>query len=490
MPHRLKHLAKCCEIKGEGDIEILGITQDSRKVRPGWLFAALPGTQTDGARFIPEAVERGAVALLAGRDVPLPDLPRPVTIVRSDNPARALALIAARFFLHQPVTIVAVTGTNGKSSVVDFVRQIWRFMGFRAASMGTLGVHGVDVEDLDVGHTTPDPVTLHEVLAKMRKRAISHLAMEASSHGLVQHRLDGVRLTAGGFTSFSRDHLDYHRDMDAYFEAKMRLFEALLHPPAGAVINVDDEAGAEVARRARERGLLVLDVGLVGHGIEMVERRIEGFGQQLRLRTRKREYKIYLPLVGRFQAENALVAAGLVIAAGGPEEEAILGLERLRSVRGRMELVARTASGAAVFVDYAHTPDALKAALEALRPYVGTGARLIVVFGAGGDRDAGKRPQMGEVAAQLADVVIVTDDNPRHEDPARIRRAILAACPGAMEIADRAAAIRQGMALLKEGDILLVAGKGHETGQIVGNAVHPFSDHEEILRWIEEEQDR
>ena len=488
MPHNLRYLARCCRIEGDADLEIAGITQDSREVKPGYLFAALKGTQVNGEDFIPEALARGAVALLVRDDLVLEDVPEGVAIVRSNNPARALALIAARFYLHQPVTVVAVTGTNGKTSVVEFVRQIWAFMGFRAASMGTLGVFGPDLDDLDTMHTTPDPVKLHANLARMRKRAISHLAMEASSHGLAQYRLDGVRLTAGGFTSFSRDHLDYHKDMDAYFEAKMRLFEELLHPPAPAVVNVDDDAGETVAERARARGLLLFDVGLAGKRIEMMERRIEGFGQQLVLRTPKREYRIYLPLVGRFQAENALVAAGLVIAAGGPEEEAILGLERLKPVRGRMELVARTKKGAAVFVDYAHTPEGLRAALEALRPYAE--GRLIVLFGAGGDRDPGKRPQMGQVAAELADMVIVTDDNPRHEDPAAIRAQILSACPGAMEIADRAAAIRQGMALLEKGDILLVAGKGHETGQIIGDEVVPFSDHEEIERWIREEWDK
>ncbi len=486
MAHELKNLARCCRIEGDGGIVITGITADSRKVEPGFLFAALPGTRVDGARFIPEALQRGAVAILAGEDVVLPDLPAGVAVVRSADPARALALIAARFHVHQPVTIVAVTGTNGKSSVAEFTRQIWAFMGFRAASMGTLGVSGPDLDDLDTGHTTPDAVHLHQVLAKMRKRAISHLAMEASSHGLAQRRLDGVRLSAGGFTNLSRDHLDYHGTMDEYLEAKMRLFEELLVPPAGAVVNVDGACGEQVARRAAARGLMVRRVGRKGRELCLRQVRREGLGQHLVIATRRREYKVFLPLAGRFQAENALLAAGLVIAAGGPEEEAIMALERLRGARGRLDLVGRLANGAPVFVDYAHTPDALRVALEALRPHAR--GRLVVVFGAGGDRDAGKRPRMGEAAAQGADVVIVTDDNPRGEEPGAIRAEILAACPGALEIGDRRKAIRAGLEMLEEGDILLVAGKGHETGQIVGDEVLPFSDHEEVERFIEEEK--
>ena len=488
MARELKDLARCCRIEGDGDIVITGIAADSREVEPGGLFAAIPGTRVDGARFIPEALKKGAAAILVGEGVVLPDLPPSVAVVRSDNPARALALIAARFYIHQPVTIVAVTGTNGKSSVAEFTRQIWAFMGFRAASMGTLGVTGPDLEDLDTGHTTPDAVRLHRLLAKMRKRAISHLAMEASSHGLAQYRLDGVRLSAGGFTNLSRDHLDYHGSMDEYLEAKMRLFEELLVPPAGAVIDVDGAFGPEVARRAAARGLMVCEAGEKGDCLRLVSARREGLGQQLVVATRRREYRVFLPLAGRFQAGNALLAAGLVIAAGGPEEEAIMALERLRGARGRLDLVGRVASGAPVFVDYAHTPDALSAALAALRPYAR--GRLVVVFGAGGDRDAGKRPQMGAAAAQGADVVIVTDDNPRGEAPDAIRAEILAACPGALEVADRGAAIRAGLEMLEEGDILLVAGKGHETGQIVGDEVLPFSDHEEIARFIEEEMDK
>jgi len=484
MPQELKNLAKCCRIEGDGGLHVLGVTADSRKVREGWLFAALPGTRTNGARYIPDALERGAAAILVGKDVVLPDIPPGVAVVRAENPARALALVAARFYRHQPVTIVAVTGTNGKSSVVEFTRQIWTFMGFRAASMGTLGIFGPDLEDLDVRHTTPDPVHLHETLARMRKRAISHLAMEASSHGLAQYRLDGVRLTAGGYTNLSRDHLDYHESMDAYFEAKMRLFTELLHPPAGAVVNMDDDRGPEVARRARDHGLMVWDVGESGGRLRLVSRRVEGLGQQLVVQGTKREYRVYLPLVGRFQAENALVAAGLVIAAGGPEEEAVMALERLRGARGRLDLVGRTRNGASVFVDYAHTPDALSVALRALRPYAG--GRLIVVFGAGGDRDVGKRARMGEVAAREADVVVVTDDNPRSEDPASIRAMVMEGCPDAREIGDRAEAIRTALGMLERGDILLVAGKGHETGQIVGDQTIPFSDHEEIERWLEE----
>ena len=483
----LKSLAKCCRIEGPEDVHITGLALDSRLVKPGFLFAALPGTRYDGLQFVADALERGARALLVKENAQLPPLPEGVAVVRAARPAQALAHIAARYYVHMPVTIVAVTGTNGKSSVAEFTRQIWTFMGFRAASMGTLGVKGPeDLHDLNVSHTTPDVITLHEVLAKMRRRGISHLAMEASSHGLAQYRMDGVRLTAGGYTHLSRDHLDYHGDMDAYFAAKMRLFEELLTPPAPAVVNMDGARAEEVAALAASRGLRVFGVGAAGDRLKILSRRLEGLGQHLHIRGRNREYRIFLPLVGTFQAENALLAAGLVIAAGGPEEEAVLGLERLRGARGRMELVGRARPGAAVFVDYAHTPDALRQALAALRPYVK--GRLVVVFGAGGDRDAGKRPQMGAVAAELADVVIVTDDNPRSEDPAEIRAQVLAGCPQAREIGDRAEAIAAAISMLRAGDILLVAGKGHETGQIVGDEVLAFSDHEEIERCLKAEK--
>ena len=480
MARTLASLAKCCRIEGDGNISIAGLALDSRKVAPGYLFAALPGTRFDGLRFVPEAIERGARALLVAEDAQLPPLEPGIAVVRAAIPAQALARIAARFYVHQPVTIVAITGTNGKSSVAEFIRQIWRFMGFRAASMGTLGVSGPDLDDLNVKHTTPDVITLHENLAKMRRRAISHLAMEASSHGLAQYRMDGVRLTAGGFTNISRDHLDYHGDMEDYFNAKMRLFEELLAPTAAAVINMDAERADEVAERAQAHGLRLFGVGEHGNRLKLLQRRREGLGQHLLIRGQQREYRVYLPLVGDFQAANALLAAGLVVAAGGPEEEAVLALERLRGARGRMDLVGRTPEGAAVFVDYAHTPDALATALRALKPHVR--GRLIVVFGAGGDRDTGKRPQMGQVAAEHADVVIVTDDNPRSEDPSDIRRQVLAGCPDAREVADRGEAIRQAVGMLEAGDILLVAGKGHETGQIIGDEVVPFSDHEEVRK--------
>ncbi len=488
MSRRLADLLRECRIEGDGGTPVAGVTADSRQVAPGFLFAALPGTRADGTRFIPEAVKRGAVAILAGADAALPDLPAGVAVARAENPARAFSLAAARFWRHQPVTIVAVTGTNGKSSVAEFTRQIWSFMGFRAASMGTLGVSGPGLEDLSVAHTTPDPAHLHETLAKMRKRGISHLAMEASSHGLAQCRLDGVLLAAGAFTNLTRDHLDYHGSMEAYFAAKMRLFEELLNSPAGAVVNMDDPHGAEVMKRARARGLVTLGTGEAGGELTLLERREEGLCQHLRLRGRGGEYAVCLPLPGRFQAENALVAAGLVIAAGGPEAEAVMALERLRGARGRLELAGRTRAGAPVFVDYAHTPAALETALAALRPHAR--GRLIVVFGAGGDRDRGKRPLMGAAAARLADAVIITDDNPRSEEPAAIRAEILAACPQAREVGERALAIRAALEMLSPDDLLLVAGKGHETGQTIGGRTHPFSDHEEIERWLQEEADR
>jgi UDP-N-acetylmuramoyl-L-alanyl-D-glutamate--2,6-diaminopimelate ligase len=454
-----------------GDIVITALIADSREAKPGALFFALPGATLDGAAFAADAAARGASAVVAARDAALPDLAVPV--VRTEHPRRALALAAARFFGAQPPIGVAVTGTNGKTSVVSFVRQIWERMAFAAASIGTVGVVG-PAGYARATHTTPDPVKLHTLLAELADHGVTHFAMEASSHGLAQHRLDGVRLTAAGFTNITRDHLDYHPSFDDYLAAKLRLFTDVLPEGAAAVVDADGAGAETFAAAARARGVRVLTTGRNGGFLRLAEQRRDGLGQHLTVRVNGGEHRLFLPLAGAFQASNALVAAGLALAAGSETELTLRALESLKGAAGRLELVARTPSGAPVFVDYAHTPDALETVLKTLRPY--TEGRLAVVFGCGGDRDRGKRPQMGAIAARLADVAYVTDDNPRGEDPALIRRAILAACPGGVEVGDRAEAIRRAVRALAAGDVLVVAGKGHETGQIVGATVLPFSD--------------
>jgi UDP-N-acetylmuramoyl-L-alanyl-D-glutamate--2,6-diaminopimelate ligase len=477
-------LAKIADHGGDlperwGEIDIRGLTADSRAVEPGFLFAAILGEANDGGSFIPEALARGAAALLAGPDVRIDDTAFPV--LREQNVRRSLALMAARFHSRQPDTVVGVTGTNGKTSVVAFVRQIWETMGLRAASLGTVGLVAPDISE-PVAHTTPDPVALHAVLTKLAQCGVTHLALEASSHGLKQCRLDGVRFAAGAFTNLSRDHLDYHADVEDYFDAKARLFTDLLLPGAAAVVNVDTAEGVRIAGIASQRGLVVLTVGANGETIRLLHRERKGLAQQLVVEADNQEHEIFLPLVGEFQVSNALVAAGLTIAAGGQMSVALRALEYLKGARGRLELVATSPRGAPVFVDYAHTPDALKHALLALRPHAA--GKLVVVFGCGGDRDRGKRPQMGAVAAELADVAYVTDDNPRSEDPSAIRAEVMAACPGGIEVAGRADAIARAVAGLEDGDVLLVAGKGHETGQIIGHDVVDFSDHEAVAAAI------
>jgi UDP-N-acetylmuramoyl-L-alanyl-D-glutamate--2,6-diaminopimelate ligase len=462
------------------EIAISGLTADSREVRPGFLFAALAGTQADGSRFIADAVSRGAAAVLAGRGttVSVTEVP----LLQAANPRRALALMAARFFTLQPSVAVAVTGTNGKTSVTSFVRQIWEVMGFGAASMGTVGVVSPSGKR-PLGHTTPDPVHLHRMLGQLVEEGVTHVALEASSHGLAQARLDGLRLAAGAFTNLTRDHLDYHPTFEDYASAKLRLFTEVLESPATAIINADSEAAPQFIDAARDHGLIVHTVGARGEHLRLLGQVRDGLGQQLRIGTGHAVHEVYLPLAGTFQASNALIAAGLVIGAGGDEIVAIRALESLRGASGRLELVASTRSGAPVFVDYAHTPDALETVLETLKPYAS--GRLKVVFGCGGDRDRGKRPEMGAIAARLADEAYVTDDNPRGEDPAAIRAAILAACPGGIEIGDRAEAIFAAIRGLKSGDVLVVAGKGHETGQIVGKEVLPFSDQDVVRAAVE-----
>ena len=456
------------------DVLIEGLTADSRAVRPGMVFAAIPGSKADGTRFIPQAVEAGAAAVLTGTGASLGDLPVPV--IRSEDPRRSLALAAARFCAGQPETVVAVTGTNGKTSVSVFVRQIWEHAGRKAASLGTIGLVAPG-RVIGGNLTTPGPVELHEMLADLAADGVTHLAMEASSHGLEQRRLDGVRLAAGAFTNLTRDHLDYHGTLEAYRAAKLRLFDTLLPPGAAAVADADQPEARAVERIAAERGLEYLGVGKSGGALKLLSvTRVQG-GSRLLVEASGERHDAVVPLVGHFQISNALVAAGLAIATGVDTETALDALSALKGASGRLELVGTHPSGAMVFVDYAHTPDALANALQALRPHAD--GRLVVVFGAGGDRDAGKRPLMGAAAAANADRLIVTDDNPRSEDPAAIRRAIIAGAPGAEEIGDRRRAIRTAVSGLKRGDILLIAGKGHETGQTIGDTVLPFSDQDE-----------
>jgi len=456
-----------------GTTEITGLTSDSRQVRPGYLFAAFPGARADGREFIAEALGRGAVAVLAPPGTHLHPPTLPVRLLNAENPRRALALMAARFYERQPATIVAVTGTNGKTSVVSFVRQIWARLGCRAASMGTLGTVAPGVETVG-SLTTPDAVDLHRELGALAEAGVSHLAFEASSHGLSQYRLDGVRVAAAGFTNLTRDHLDYHGTMEAYAAAKRRLFSDITADGGAAVVNADDPAAPAFIEAARRRGLDVLTYGTTGDAV-----RLEGSeplvdGQRLGIAVGGRTHEVVLPLVGGFQAMNALCALGLVVATGSEAGQAVAALAGLEGVRGRLQLAARHPNGAPVFVDYAHTPDALKVVLDALRPHVR--GRLLVVFGCGGDRDAGKRPEMGRIAGALADAVFITDDNPRGEDAAAIRRRIRATCPSATEIGDRRQAIAAAVAALGPDDLLVVAGKGHESGQIIGDRVIPFDD--------------
>jgi UDP-N-acetylmuramoyl-L-alanyl-D-glutamate--2,6-diaminopimelate ligase len=461
------------------DVAVMGVAVDSRVVKPGDVFFALAGVKTNGARFIDQAIASGAAAVVSDR---IPENDNRVPFIAVPNPRRALALAAARFYARQPATIAAVTGTSGKTSVAVFTRQIWQRLGYAAASIGTIGL--VSPKRTVYGSlTTPDPIALHRSLDEIAGEGVTHLAFEASSHGLDQHRLDGVRVSAGGFTNLSRDHMDYHPTVEHYLAAKLRLFTDLVVDGGAAVIAADHEHSLAVIDAARIRKLRIMTVGRSGEGIRLRDAAVDGFAQQLTVEHDGKQRQVRLPLVGEFQIENALVAAGLVISTGGDTDRTFAALEHLEGAPGRLELVGER-NGAPVFVDYAHKPDALAKALEALRPY--TRRKLVVVFGAGGDRDAGKRPLMGAIAAQNADTVIVTDDNPRSENPASIRAAIMAAAKGARDIADRAEAIRAAVAGLQQGDALLIAGKGHETGQIVGDKVLPFSDHEAALAALAE----
>lgn len=470
--------------RGGADARVTGLSVDSRDVEEGHLFAALPGTRTHGAEFITYALRMKAGAILTDREgaslaadeIAASGIP----LVVAEDPRAALAFTAALWFENQPETMVAVTGTNGKTSVATFARQLWLEMGREAVNLGTTGVEGAYAAPLQ--HTTPEPITLHRMLAELEATGITHAAMEASSHGLAQRRLDGVRLAAAAFTNLSQDHLDYHADFEEYFAAKAGLFDRVLSEDGTAVINIDDDWGPRMADIADDMGQDLLTVGRSdGAALRILGQRFGATDQELRFEWSGRVHQVRLGLIGGFQAENALLAAGLCIATGSDPDEVFEGLRALETVRGRMQFAAQRDNGASVFVDYAHTPDALETALRAIRPHVM--GRLIVVFGAGGDRDTAKRPLMGRAAADNADVVIVTDDNPRSENPEDIRAAIIAGAnaTGAeiSEVGDRAEAILRGVDALNPGDTLLIAGKGHETGQIVGDNVLPFDDVEQ-----------
>ena len=452
-------------------VEITGFAIDHRKVAPGTVFGAFRGSARNGEDFIPAAVAAGAVAVIARPEAQVDG----ALHIAAAEPRQRFAALAAKFFAPYPETVVAVTGTNGKTSTVEMTRQLWRMAGHRSASVGTLGVTTAD-EQVKTGLTTPDIVTFLSNMSGLRTMGISHVAYEASSHGLDQYRSEGLTVSAAAFTNFSRDHLDYHGTMDAYFEAKMRLFDEVVDGSGAAVVWTRDPKSAEVAERARRRGLTVLTVGPGGETIDLKHRTASPLGQTLVLGHGGKDWTLKLPLIGAYQAANVLAAAGLVLATGGTWADTLRGLGRLAPVRGRLERAVITPAGVPVYVDYAHTPDALEAAIAALRPHVE--GRLITLFGAGGDRDVGKRPEMGRVAAQGSDLVIVTDDNPRTEDPAAIRCAVLAGAPGATEIGGRREAIAAAIAEARDGDIVLLAGKGHETVQVIGEQVLPFDDAE------------
>jgi len=464
-----------------GERTIGGVAVDSRKVKPGDAFVAVPGTKADGLAFVPAAIAAGAVAIIAEKP-PAAPVPEGVVFVRVDDARRALALAAAKVHPRQPNVIAAVTGTSGKTSVTVFARQIWTALGCKAASIGTIGVVSPRGENYGA-LTTPDPIELHRTLDRLADEGVSHLAIEASSHGLDQRRLDGLRIAVAAFTNISRDHLDYHQTPEAYLAAKLRLFSTLMPPGGAAVVDTDHDGAADVITTAKARKLDVLTVGRNGDGIRLIDTSIDGLAQIIGVEHRGRRHRLRLPLVGEFQVENALVAAGLAIATSADPAAAFAAVEHLAGAKGRLELVGQK-NGAPIFVDYAHKPDALAKALEALRPYAKR--QLVVVFGCGGDRDRGKRPIMGAIAVAKADRVIVTDDNQRSEVPARIRAEILAGAVGATEIGDRGEAIRRAVAALEPGDALLIAGKGHESGQIIGDRVLPFTDHAAVAAALEE----
>ncbi len=472
--------------QGGAEVQITGLAVDSREVKPGFLFAALPGAQVHGGEFIQYALRMQAAAILTdakGAAIAATELGQSnAALIIAEDPRQTLAQTASLWFGPHPATVVAITGTNGKTSVSTFCRQIWEEMEIAGVNLGTTGVEGAWTHPLK--HTTPEPVTLHRVLAEARQNGITHVAMEASSHGLDQRRLDGVMLAAAAFSNFSQDHLDYHKTFAAYFDAKMGLFKRVLSEDGVAVVNLDDPKGPEVADICTARGQEVITVGHYKDArLRLNAQRFDATGQDLLFTWQGKSHQARLNLIGGFQAENVLLAAGLVIAAGADPDEVFDTLPHLTTVRGRMELAATRQNGAAVFVDYSHTPASVETALKAMRPHVM--GRIICIVGAGGDRDTGKRPMMGAAAAQNADIVIITDDNPRSEDPATIRAAVMAGAVEAggsdsiTEVGDRAEAILRGIDQLAPGDALLIAGKGHETGQVVGDTVLPFDDVEQ-----------
>ena len=461
---------------------ITGVTADSRKVASGVLFAALPGSRADGRAFIPQAIAQGAAAILAPEDTPAEAAP---VLVRSGDVRRAYALAAKAFYGAQPKTCVAVTGTNGKTSVATFCRQIWSKLGRHAASMGTLGVTAGDEEITGPGLTSPDAAEAARLMAELAGRGVTHLALEASSHGIDQRRLDGVALAAAGFTNLTQDHLDYHGSMDSYRVAKLRLFEQLLPRGRTAVLNADSDAYNHFAASSIMSGLGIYSVGERGRNLSLVSRRLVPEGQRLTIDADGELHEILLPLAGAFQASNAMVAAGLCVAAGEKAMDVLAAMEAIQGAPGRLQRIGTGHHGGEAYVDYAHTPDGLETVLKALRPH--TSGRLVVVFGCGGDRDRAKRPIMGQIAERLADIAILTDDNPRSESPAAIRAEVRKGAPGAREIADRAAAIQEAVEGLRQGDVLVVAGKGHEQGQIVGETVYPFDDATEVARALKGE---
>ncbi|WOC16992.1 UDP-N-acetylmuramoyl-L-alanyl-D-glutamate--2,6-diaminopimelate ligase [Pseudochrobactrum sp. MP213Fo] len=462
------------------EIDISGVSSDSRTVEKGTLFAALKGVKNDGSAYAADAVKRGAAAILADEDMDASQITVPV--LRSHDPRHALAMIAAEFYGRQPQIITAVTGTSGKTSVAAFTQQIWAYAGFAAASIGTTGVFSPTRNDYG-SLTTPDPVELQKVLAELSDEGVTHACMEASSHGLDQRRLDGVKLTAGAFTNLGRDHMDYHPTVEDYLNAKMRLFDTLLPKGAPAIIFADDIYSAQAIEAARNAGCDVKTVGRKGDFITLKRVEHERHRQHIELHHDGKIYEVTLPLAGDFQVSNALVAAGLALVSGVPADAAFRALERLKGAPGRLDLVGSTENGAPIYVDYAHKPDALENVLTSVRPF--TTGRVIVVFGCGGDRDKGKRPIMGEIATRLADVVIVTDDNPRSEVPATIRAEIMTATAGAIEISDRHEAIRHAVLMADAGDTIIIAGKGHEEGQTINGVTLPFSDHAEVARSLE-----
>ncbi len=460
-----------------GAIEIAGISADSRQVKPGFIFAALAGSATNGEKFAKDAVASGAVAIVASSGSELSATDLGVPVIQVEDARHDLAMIASRLYARQPETIVAVTGTAGKTSVASFVRQIWQTEGKPAGMIGTTGVTAPGLNNY-ASLTTPDPVALHKLLDELAGLGITHASMEASSHGLDQRRLDGVRLSAGAFTNLGHDHLDYHDSIEEYLKAKMRLFRALVPKGKPAVIYANDPYTQAASNAARAAKLDVLTVGRRGSFLNLKRVEQEQYRQIGEIMHEGQNYRVVLPMAGEFQMANALVAAGLAIATGSEVGSALAALEHLEGAKGRLELIGKAKNGAPVYVDYAHKPEALENVLLALRPY--TTGKLVALFGCGGDRDKGKRPVMGEIAARLADQVIVTDDNPRGEVPSVIRSEILAAVPDALEIGDRLEAINHAVTALNEGDCLIVAGKGHEEGQIIGGQTIPFSDHQVV----------